>query len=110
MFNLRVNGLITLDLVNEDTYIVKNRFGSRIFDYDDDFYLYMVNVNLKGSGVIQGRFKGLTNDSILDDRCKQIKYISDDDGWFSDDGKRFKTARMVAIENKSKTVIIIQNE
>lgn len=77
-----------------------------IKDSNDDYFVYMTGVNFKQGNVIEGRYKGtLTNDSpILDNHCKTVttdgnKYIAD--------GQQIKTARMVAINNKTGVVVII---
>ncbi|AYP68167.1 hypothetical protein PQE75_gp035 [Bacillus phage vB_BcoS-136] len=96
---------ITLRLRGKDKYEVENRKG-KVFDSNDDYYIYFKNVNFKNNGVIEGRFLGNTGDKIIDDFCSKVLY---DGKSFTTNGKEIKTARMVAVDNKKKTIIIIHN-
>lgn len=103
---LRREDKIRLTLTDSNTYEVTNRNGEVVLGADQDYFIYFKNVNFK-KGFIEGRYLGENPESLLDDYCKDVYYK---DGQFFADGKVVKTARMAAVNNKTRTIIIIQSE
>jgi hypothetical protein len=105
MTNLRRDDKIVLTSVGGNTFNVENRDGL-VFEANDDFFIYFKNVNFKKDGTIDGRYLGDANDSMIDGYCRNADFGTD--GW-TIDGKQIKTARLVAVNNKSGAIVIIQN-
>lgn len=108
MKKIRRDDRVRLFLMGDNKFEVRNREDDVVLDADADYFIYMKNVNFRNGNVIDGRYLGnLTNDSsILDDHCKDVS-VSPDGKSFVVDGKRVQTASMVAVNNKTKVVIII---
>lgn len=104
---LRREEKITLKFLKDNSYMVENSKGELVFSHDDNYFIYFKNVNFKDDGVIEGRYLGVTDGVMIDGQSVIVDY---DGVRFNVDGKTVKTARLVAINNKDKTVIIIQNK
>jgi hypothetical protein len=96
---------IKLIMKGENTYEVTNDVGGVLLKADQDYSIYFKNVNFK-QGFIEGRYLGEATEKILDDQCKDVKYK---DGQFWVDGEVIKTARLVAVNNKLKTLVVIES-
>jgi hypothetical protein len=108
MKKLRRDEKVRLFSVGGKNFEVRNRADDVVLDSDSDYFIYMKNVNFRSGNIIEGRYLGdLTDDSpILDDKCN----IVDVDGIdFRVKGKLIRTARMVAVNNKTKIVVIIED-
>jgi len=102
MRNKRVNVIFN----NEDNFeVVKD--DKVIFSSEQDFYIYLTNVNLMTDGTINGRFMGETSDVILDSECIPITF-NEGVGWIMKTGRRLTTCRMLAIRNNYHSTIIIK--
>lgn len=104
---LRRNQKIILSRVEDNFYKITNTFDKLLVDPNEDYFIYMKNVNFK-EGIIEGRFLGETDGSIVDKYCKEVYYDDELKKWKLEDGKIIKSARMVAVNNKTLTVVIIQ--
>lgn len=102
---LRREDKIKLTLTDANTYVVTNRDGEIVLGADQDYFIYFKNVNFK-KGYIEGRYLGEFDERHLDDHCKDVYYK---DGQFLMDGKVIRTARLVAVNNKTRTIVVIQS-
>lgn len=108
MTKLRRDDKIRLFLMGDNQFEVRNKVDDVVLDSNDNYFIYLKNVNFRSGNIIEGRYLGeLTDDSaIIDKYCKDVTV---DGNMFSVDGKQVRSARMVAVNNKTKVVIIIQN-
>jgi hypothetical protein len=104
---LRREEKIFLNIIDKDTFELTNRNGDLIFNGSDSYFIYFKNANFKTNGVIEGKYLGEASDSIIDGFCKNVSF--EDGLGFKTDKKIVRTARMVAVDNKNKSVIIIEN-
>lgn len=107
MNNIRiaVGTKIFLTPTDSNTYQVADRDGKVLLDVQDDYFIYFQNANFK-NGKIDGRYMGVADNYLVDVHCKEISL---QDGQFTMDGKPIRTARMVAVNNKTKAVVVIQS-
>lgn len=108
MSKLRAEKKVQLFLIGGNSWEIRDLEGNVLKDCEDDFFIYMRSVNLKNGNLIEGRYLGelKKNSPILDDQCKEVTF---DDNSFYMDGKVVKTARMLAINNKTKVIMVIAN-
>lgn len=87
----------------------RNRQDDIVLDAEKDFFIYMTNVNFRNGNLIEGRYMGeLTENSpLIDSQCKNV---STDGNNFLVDGQLVRTARMVAVNNKTNVIIVIQQD
>lgn len=106
MKQLRRDDRVRLFLMGDNQFEVRNRHDDVVIDADDNYFIYMSNVNFRSGNIIDGKYLGnLTDDSsILDDQCIDV---TTDGNTFTADGKAIRTARMVAVNNKTKVIVII---
>jgi hypothetical protein len=106
---INTNTKIYLNKKSNNAYDVTDKNGNLLLGADDNYYIYFKNVNFRADGTIDGRYLGtLTDDSVLiDGYCRDVSY--GDGGFKIEGGKAIRTARMVAVNNKSKTIVIIQS-
>lgn len=117
---LRREMKIRLNVKGDNTYEVTDREGNVLLNADDDYFIYFKNVNFK-QGYIEGRYLGETHDksSLFGSDCKHVIYKDGQffmygdpyyhDGEILVNARVVKTARLVAVNNKKRTVIIIQS-
>lgn len=74
---------------------------------DDDFFIYFKTVNFKPNGILEGRYLGENPKTIIDRHCKDAFY-SDAHNWHFANCKQIKTARLVAVQNGTGKVIVIE--
>lgn len=100
---------VKLNLVDRYYFDVQDRDGNVLLNHNDDYFIYMSNVNLKDGKVIEGRYLGnlSPNSPLLDDNCKFADIRMDG---FYVDGVKTKTARMVAVNNKANVIIVIASK
>ena len=106
MNNIRRETKVELHLIGDGGWEVRDQEGNVLKDCEEDYFIYLKNVSLRKGVVITGRYLGdLTPSSpLLDEHCKDI----------TTDGKRFllgkqivRNARMVAINNKQKVILVL---
>lgn len=74
--------------------------------HNENYFIYMKNVNLNKDGSIEGRYLGEANDNLIDGYCRDAVYV--DELGYQIEGEQVRTARMVGIRNDdNKQVIII---
>lgn len=105
---LRRGEKIKLTLTNTNTYEVTNREGEKVLSADQDWCIYLSDINF-GEGYIEGRYLGdTTEESVLFDRhARDVVYL--DKQFWINNGEAVKTARMLAISNKRRTVVVIED-
>jgi hypothetical protein len=100
--------LIFLQETDESTFSIQDSDGKEIVGSDAEYFIYFKNVNFLPNGRLRGRYLGENPDKIIDEHCKPVRYT--DDGWKYEHGRKIiKTARMVAVQNKTSVVIVIEN-
>lgn len=104
MGQLRRGDKVMLCQTEENSFEVL-KDGAVVINQDEDFYSYFFNVNLKPDGVIQGKYMGEASDTMVDSFCKNL--VSKEDGWY-DGNKKYKTAKMLIVHNKTKVVIVVK--
>jgi hypothetical protein len=107
MTNLKRDYKIFLDHKGGNAFDVATRDGNIVLGADDDYFIYFKNVNFRADGKIDARYLGVANDSMIDGYCRNVDI--DADG-FKVGGQLVKTARLVALNNKSGAIIIISND
>jgi len=107
MSKIKRNQKISLFRDGINRYAVADKNGNPLYKHSDDYFIYFKNVNFKEAGIIDGRFLGDATENIIDEECKSVGYNNKDG--FTVDGKTIKTARLVAVHNKKKTLVIIEN-
>jgi hypothetical protein len=89
-------------------YRVENKDGQIVLSDNDDFFIYFKNVTFRPNGIIEGRYLGENPQNIIDDKCREIFY-SDAHKWHYADCKKVRsTAKLVAVNNKKSTIVIIE--
>lgn len=104
---LRRDDRITMTKVDNFNFEVSNKRG-KVLDSDDNYFIYFKNVNFRQDGTIEGRYLGTTSDGILDNYCQNVSY--DEGKGYNVLGRKVRTARLVALNNKLKVVIIVSND
>jgi hypothetical protein len=106
---IKANTKIYLNRKSDNTYDVNDKDGNLLLGANDNYFIYFKNVNFRADGTIDGRYLGtLKDDSILiDGYCRDVYH--NNGGFTIQGGRKVRTARMVAVNNKSKTIIIIQS-
>lgn len=95
--NVRATVLPNFDVIQNDNTVLNG---------DDNYFIYMKNVNLQPNGVIVGRYLGEASDSLIDGYCRDAVY--NDGVGFEVDGERIRVARMLAVKNyEDKRVIVV---
>lgn len=84
------------------------------------YSMYLTNVNLKADGSVVGRYMGECPDSLIDEYCFEVNHTSKkiqgsqeeyEGVWVTKEGRRLKTANMVAVKNNAngkKVIVIIE--
>lgn len=107
MTKVRRNQKIKLFADGINRYSVTDENNNVIFKHNDNYFIYFKNVNFRSGGIIEGRYLGEASNNIVDDYCLPVKF-SKAEGFTVND-KIVRTARMVAVDNKKKTLIIIES-
>lgn len=110
MAQLQREERLCLSMVGDHAYDVTNQDGDLVYHSSDDFFIYFKHAVFNEDGSIEGRYLGECDEKIFSGYSRKTRY-TEDDGWIiepyiSGIGK----ARMVAVENKTQTVIIIREE
>lgn len=86
--------------------------GYDVFQGDDlklaceqNYFIYMSYVNLREDGSIDGRYLGFASDNLIDEHCKNVIY--NDGVGYQVEGRKIKTAKMVAVKNDGEKQVII---
>lgn len=96
------------NLVGFDVF---DREGNLLLSYDEEYFIYMKNVNFRSDGSINGRYLGEASDILIDGYSKKINYDYDYRQYFTENGEQIRTARMVVLDNNkndSKVIVIIK--
>lgn len=101
---------IVLNRIENDTYKLIKKDGETIYESEDNYFIYMSNVILKKDGTIRGSFLGYMDESspLLMTYNKNAIYMNDIG--YKIDGNIVRNARMIAVRNKEKTIVIVQND
>lgn len=99
---------IRLFMMGDNQFEGRNMQDDVVLDNNDNFFIYMKNVNFRKGNIIEGRYLGNLTDksAILDDKCKIV--ATDGDKFYIDTDNQIRSARMVAVNNKTKVIVIIQ--
>lgn len=108
MHMIRREDKIVLTLAGDNMYQVADKKGNVFFNAKDDYFIYFKNANFKANGTIDGRYLGNANDNLIDRHCKDVSF-KDGVGFVTKSDKVVRTAKMVAVNNKTKVLIIIEN-
>lgn len=73
--------------------------------HNQNYFIYMKNVNLNTDGNITGRYLGEADESLIDEYCKDALYVNE--LGYQVEGKQIRTARMVGIKNNEDSQVII---
>ena len=98
---------IILNEMGESSFQVTNRDGVELIGSDEDYFIYFKNVNFRNNGTIDGRYLGENPQNIIDDKCFEV--FNKDGIWVSSNSKQIKTGRLVAVNNKTGVIMVIQN-
>lgn len=109
MTQLNRNDRVRLFNMGGNKFEGRNRQDDVVFDMDKDYFIYLTNVNFRNGRLIEGRYMGdlTANSSLIDNQCKKVD-ITDND--FTVNGQSIRTARMVAINNKTNVILILAND
>lgn len=94
--------LITLRTIGNDTYDVFDNMGNMIADATEEFFIYMSEVSFE-NGEIKGKYLGKATVNLLDRYCLDISFS---DKGFTVNDRKINNAKMVAVENRKRTVLI----
>ena len=108
MDRLQRDTKIVMNLVDGNSWEVQDRNGNTLINHEEDYFIYMANVNLKKGGTITGKYLGdiTVGSPMQDSHCKNAEVK--EDGFYVD-GVKTKTAKMVAVNNKTGVIIIISS-
>jgi hypothetical protein len=106
MTKLRRDDKIRLFMMGDNQFEGRNKQDDVVLDSNADYFIYMQNVNFRSGNIIEGRYLGdlTSNSPILDDQCKTV--TANGNGFFVDNNA-VKTARMVAVNNKTGVILVI---
>lgn len=105
---IKRNSKIFIRELGMNIYAIEDRDGNLLCNDKDDFFIYFKSVNFLKNGSISGRYLGDNPSSLIDSHVKKVFYDLDK-GWVTEEGKVINTAKMVALENKSGVMVIIEN-
>lgn len=98
-----------LFMMDNNSFDVVDKDDNVLLSSRDNYFIYMQNVNFKRNGIIEGRYLGdlTSNSPLIDSNCK---IVSTDGNRFNVDGDQIMSAKMVAINNKDKVIVIIARD
>jgi hypothetical protein len=104
---LKRNDRVRLFSMGGNKFEGRNRQDDVVLNSDDNYYIYLSNVNFRNGNLIEGRYLGdlEADNPIVDKHCKQVAVNGNS---FLLDGEVLRTARMVAVNNKTNVIVIIQ--
>ena len=107
MTTLRRNDRVRLYSMGDNKFEGRNRQDDVVLDAEKDYFIYMQNVNFRNGNLIEGRFLGNLeqNSPLIDSYCKKVDVNNSN---FVVDGQVIRTARMVAVNNKTNVIVVIQ--
>jgi hypothetical protein len=103
---LRREDKIVLTERGNNSFDVEIKGGKMVLGANDDFFIYFKNVNLRPNGTMEGRYLGEATNDLIDDYCQDVKFV--DGQGFKMNGETIRTARMVAVNNKTRAIVVIQ--
>ncbi|AGI11864.1 hypothetical protein X915_gp023 [Bacillus phage vB_BanS-Tsamsa] len=98
---------VYVKVVGDNEYEVLNENKEKVYGSNDDYFIYFKNVNFRANGEIDGRYLGMANENMIDNYCENVSY--DELNGFNIKGNKVRTARMVALNNKSGAIIIVSS-
>lgn len=98
---------IKLHLDKDNKWIIKDVEGNLLVDSDNDYMIYMINVNFKKGNLIEGRFLGQIDKNSPLLKVDNAKNVTTDGVDFFADGEKVKSAKMVVVNNKTNIIIVI---
>jgi hypothetical protein len=106
---LKRNDKVRLYSMGMNKFEGRNRQDDVVLDSEKDYFIYMSNVNFRNGNLIEGRYLGdlEANSPLIDDSCKQVNV---DGNNFLVDGSVVRTAKMVAVNNKTNVIVVIQQD
>ena len=111
MKKIRRETKIFLKPVAPNTFDIFDRDDNLLMSGDNNYFIYFKNVNFRSDGSIDARYLGEATDTLIDGYAREATY---GDGEWSIENvpspKRVRTARMVVVDNKSKVIVVIQND
>lgn len=90
-------------------YQISDNKGEVLVGSEEDYFIYFKNVNFRQDGTIEGRYLGVASDKLIDGYSRDVMYDTEDGVWKTVDKNNVRTARMVAINNKTNVTIILHN-
>lgn len=101
------DSLVRLFRIGDKAYEIRDRQDNVLVDSDNDYFIYLKQCNFKNDNFIDGIYLGQLeeNSSLIDRHCKTVTIK---DGRFTVDGELIRKARMVAINNKTNVIVVIQ--
>jgi hypothetical protein len=106
MNNIRREEKIYLQLKDVNGFEVQNSNKNVIYQSTDDYFIYFKNANLRTDGTIDARYLGIATDRLIDGYCRSVSF--DNGAWTKDGGGTIRTAKMMAINNKTSATVIIE--
>jgi hypothetical protein len=103
---------ICLNNKGNNAYDVTDKNGKLLLSADENYFIYFKNVNFKNDGSIEGRYLGdiKPDSALIDGYCRDVSFNGDTFTIAGTKGtESVRSARMVAVDNKTRTIIIIQN-
>ncbi|UGO46105.1 hypothetical protein PQE74_gp022 [Bacillus phage vB_BanS_Chewbecca] len=104
---LRRDRKLYVRLVSGNEYVVLNEDKNEVYGTNDEYFIYFKNVNFRANGEIDGRYLGTATEGMIDDYCENVSY--DELKGFNVNGRTVRSARMVALNNKSGAIIIVSS-
>lgn len=101
---------IYIQAIDSKHYQISDRDGNVLLNSNDDYFIYFKHVNFRKDGKMDGRFLGENPQTLIDRHCKKVEFVTNASMWIQEDNQSVRTARMVAINNKTGAIIIIQND
>lgn len=106
--NIKREEKIFLNPVGDGVFSIEDRDGRTLKDGSDEYFIYFKNVNFREDGRIDGRYLGENPTTIIDNQSKEATFI--DGSGYEINGTEIRTARLVAVRNKSKVIVIIAGD
>ena len=94
--------------VKENTFEINSEDKQVLVNAEEDYFIYFKNVFFREFGVIEGRYLGENPHAMIDKQCREVSYSFEKSNWIAHNGKVFKGARLVAVNNKTGVIVVIQ--
>lgn len=107
MKKLKRKDKIRLEKVGQSYYTLSDREGNVYFGSGEKYSVYFEMVTFEAEGKMRGFYLGDNPEAIIDEHSKKVDYVNGT-GWVNEDNRVIKTAKLVAVQNGTGAVIIIQ--